>query len=72
MGWGCIDFTLVMCMLGSGVRGSVMGVEFILVRMGAGMLGSLGGASNTGSVTTISGTFPISLLFLLGAYCVYV
>ena len=65
MGWGCIDFTLVMCMLGSGVRGSVMGVEVILVRMGAGTLESSGGASNTGSVTTISGRFLKYLLFLV-------
>ncbi|KAA8525957.1 hypothetical protein F0562_007943 [Nyssa sinensis] len=54
MGLGFIGFTLVMSMLVSGLMGSVMGVECTLVRMGAAMLESLSGASNTGLVVTIS------------------
>lgn len=60
MGLGCTGFTLVMYLLGSGVMGSVMGVGFTLVRMGAGMLESSSGASNTVLVTTISGEFLTS------------
>lgn len=41
-------------MLGSGIMGSAMVVESILVRMGASMLESSNGVSSTGSVGTIS------------------
>ena len=37
MDLGCIDFTQVMFMLESGLMDSLMGVEFILVRMVVGM-----------------------------------
>jgi hypothetical protein len=55
MGLGCIGSTPAMCMLESGLMGSVMGVEFILVRMGASMLGNSSGVLNMGLVVTISG-----------------
>jgi hypothetical protein len=55
MGLGCIGSTPVMCMPESGPMDSVMGVEFILVRMGASMLGNSSGVLNMGSVATISG-----------------
>lgn len=55
MGLGCIGSTLVMCMLESGLMGSVMGVEFILVRTGASMLGNSSGVLNMGLAVTISG-----------------
>ncbi len=57
MGLGCIGSTLVMSMLENGLMGSVMGVESILVRMGAIMLGNSSGVLNMGLVDTISGNF---------------
>lgn len=53
----CIGFTLVMFMLGNGLMGRLMGVEFIPVRMGVDMLGNSSGASSMALVTTISGKF---------------
>lgn len=55
MDLGSIGFILVMFMLGNGLMGRVMGVEFIHVRMGAVMLGNSSGASSMGLATTISG-----------------
>lgn len=52
---GCTGFTLEMFMLESGLMGSVMVVEFILVRMVAAMLGNSSGVSNMDSVNIISG-----------------
>lgn len=51
---GCIDFILAMYMLGSGLVGKVMGVEYIHVRMEAAMLENSSGVLSMGSVTTIS------------------
>lgn len=62
MGSGCIDFIPVMCMLGNGVTGRAMGVECILVRTGAGMLGSSSGESSTGLGITILGKMIGSFL----------
>lgn len=50
-----IDFILGMFMLGNGQMGRVMGVEFILARMVAGMWASSSGVSSMAWVTTTSG-----------------
>ena len=67
---GCIGSSLVMFMLESGLMGSVMGVEYILVRMGAGMLGSSSGVSNMDLVIIISGKFTIFSLRYMVSGCV--
>ncbi|XWS49191.1 hypothetical protein CRYUN_Cryun13aG0142700 [Craigia yunnanensis] len=51
---GCIDFILVMFLLGSGLMGSVMDVERKLVRMAASMWGSSSGVSSMGLAIIIS------------------
>lgn len=63
---GCTGFTLAMFMLGSGLMGRVMAVEFIHAKMGAVMLGSSSGVLNTGLVTTISemGTHTLENILL--------
>ena len=61
---GCIGFIQVMFMLGSGLTGSVMDVECILVRMAAIMWGSSSGVSSMGLVITISGELLIFLLWI--------
>lgn len=62
---GCIGFIREMFMLGSGLVDRVMGVEFIPVRMGAGMLGNSSGVSSMALATTISGNFGINKNHLL-------
>lgn len=52
---GFIGFTPGICMVVSGLRGSVMGVEFIVVKMGASIVGILKAELNMELVTTISG-----------------
>lgn len=68
-GLGCIGFTLVMSMLGSGLMGKVMGVEFTLARMGAAMLGNSSGVSNMALVITISEMGTYTLESILRTKC---
>ena len=60
---GCIDSSRVMFMPESGLMGSVMGVEYILVRMGAAMLGSSSGVLNMDLVIITSGKLVSDLCF---------
>lgn len=53
MGLECIDFTLGMYMLVSGLMVKAMVVGFILVRMAADMLANSSGVSSMGLATTI-------------------
>lgn len=68
MGLGYIGVTLATFMLGSGLMGSVMGVECKLVRMGVDMLGSSRGVSSMALVITITGIVYSTLVLLMCFY----
>lgn len=62
MDLGFIGFIQVMYMLGNGLMDKVMGVEFILVRTGAGMLVNSSGELSMALDITTSGNL-LSLMF---------
>ena len=64
----CIGFIPAMFMLVNGLMDKLMAVEFILVRMGVGMLVNSSGVSSTDLGITISGNFEE--LFFLDFFCV--
>ncbi|RVW15009.1 hypothetical protein CK203_090418 [Vitis vinifera] len=66
MGLECIDFILVMYMLGNGRMGKVMGVEPILVKTVVDMWGNSSGVLSTAMATIILGLKAVG--FLLGPF----
>jgi len=65
MGLVFIGFIRVMFILENGLMDRVMGVVFILVKMGVDMLESLNGVLNMVLVIIISGLFSFCSCFLL-------